>query len=51
MARILVVYHSESGHTEQMAKAVAEGAREAGAECDLVRADKVDVGGLKDTTE
>jgi len=48
MARILVVYHSESGHTEQMAKAVAEGAREAGAECDLVRADKVDVGGLKE---
>ena len=26
MARILIVYHSQTGHTERMAKAVAEGA-------------------------
>ena len=48
MARILVVYHSETGHTEEMAKAVAEGAREAGAKCDLVKTDKVDVDGVKE---
>jgi len=47
MARILVAYHSETGHTGQMAKAVVEGAREAGAECDLVKADKVDVDKVK----
>jgi multimeric flavodoxin WrbA len=27
MTRILVVYHSQTGHTEQMAKAVADGAK------------------------
>ena len=27
MARILIIYHSQTGHTEQMAAAVAEGAR------------------------
>jgi multimeric flavodoxin WrbA len=27
MTRILIVYHSQTGHTEQMALAVAEGAR------------------------
>jgi NAD(P)H dehydrogenase (quinone) len=32
VARILVVYHSESGNTAQMAEHVAEGVREAGAE-------------------
>jgi NAD(P)H dehydrogenase (quinone) len=32
MARILIVYHSETGHTAGMAQFVAEGAKEAGAE-------------------
>ena len=32
MARVLVVYHSESGHTARMAQLVADGAKEAGAE-------------------
>jgi NAD(P)H dehydrogenase (quinone) len=32
MARILVVYHSETGHTARMAQLAAEAAREAGAE-------------------
>jgi NAD(P)H dehydrogenase (quinone) len=37
MARVLVLYHSTYGHVEQMAYAVAEGAREAGAEVDVKR--------------
>ncbi len=37
MARVLVLYHSTYGHTEQMAYAVAEGARETGAEVDVKR--------------
>ncbi len=32
MAKVLVVYHSVSGHTARLAQAVADGAREAGAE-------------------
>lgn len=37
MARVLVLYHSTYGHIEQMAYAVAEGARSAGAEVDVKR--------------
>ena len=37
MARVLVLYHSTYGHIEQMAYAVAEGARAAGAEVDVKR--------------
>jgi NAD(P)H dehydrogenase (quinone) len=37
MAKVLVLYHSAYGHIEQMAEAVAEGAREAGAEVDIKR--------------
>lgn len=37
MARILVLYHSAYGHVETMAGAVAEGARDAGAEVDIRR--------------
>jgi protease I len=38
MARVLVLYHSTYGHIEQMAYAVAEGAREvAGVEADVKR--------------
>ena len=37
MARVLVLYHSTYGHIEAMAYAVAEGAREAGAEVDVKR--------------
>jgi NAD(P)H dehydrogenase (quinone) len=37
MAKILVVYYSSYGHVEQMAYAVAEGAREAGAEAVVKR--------------
>jgi NAD(P)H dehydrogenase (quinone) len=38
MAKILVLYYSSWGHMEQMAKAAAEGAREAGAEVTIKRA-------------
>lgn len=37
MAKILVLYYSSYGHTEQMADAVAEGARAEGAEVDIRR--------------
>lgn len=37
MAKILVLYYSSYGHIEQMADAVAEGARAAGAEADVRR--------------
>ena len=37
MAKVLVVYYSSYGHVETMANAVAEGAREAGAEVSLKR--------------
>lgn len=37
MAKILVLYYSAYGHIETMAQAVAEGAREAGAQVDIKR--------------
>ena len=37
MSKILVLYYSSYGHIETMAKAVAEGAREAGATVDIKR--------------
>lgn len=37
MAKVLVLYYSSFGHMEQMARAAAEGAREAGAEVSLKR--------------
>lgn len=37
MARVLVLYYSSYGHIETMAKAVAEGVREAGAEAVIKR--------------
>ncbi|PLK26672.1 NAD(P)H:quinone oxidoreductase [Novosphingobium sp. TH158] len=37
MAKVLVLYYSSYGHIEQMAEAVAAGAREAGAEVDVKR--------------
>ena len=37
MAKVLVLYYSSDGHIETMANAVAEGAREAGAEVDIKR--------------
>ncbi|MGY0611808.1 MULTISPECIES: NAD(P)H:quinone oxidoreductase [unclassified Luteimonas] len=37
MSKVLVLYYSAYGHIEQMAQAVAEGAREAGATVDIRR--------------
>jgi NAD(P)H dehydrogenase (quinone) len=37
MAKVLVLYYSSYGHIEQMAQAVAEGARAAGADVDIKR--------------
>ncbi len=37
MTKVLVLYHSAYGHIEIMAQAVAEGAREAGAQVDIKR--------------
>ncbi|MDR7232196.1 NAD(P)H dehydrogenase (quinone) [Caulobacter sp. BE264] len=37
MAKVLVLYYSSYGHLETMAKAIAEGAREAGASVDIKR--------------
>ena len=37
MAKVLVLYYSAYGHIETMAKAIAEGAREAGAVVDIKR--------------
>ena len=39
MSKIAVVYWSGTGKTERMAKAVAEGAKAAGAEVDVIEAD------------
>jgi NAD(P)H dehydrogenase (quinone) len=37
MAKVLVLYYSSYGHIEKMSEAVAEGAREAGAQVDVKR--------------
>ena len=37
MTRVLVLYHSAYGHVETMANAIAEGARDAGAQVDIKR--------------
>ncbi|WP_113906337.1 NAD(P)H:quinone oxidoreductase [Aliidiomarina celeris] len=37
MAKVLVLYYSSYGHIEQMAQAVAEGARNGGADVDILR--------------
>ena len=41
MTRILVLYYSSYGHIEKMAGAVAEGARQAGAEVDVKRVPEI----------
>ena len=36
MSKIAVIYWSQTGNTEMMANAIAEGIRETGAECDVL---------------
>ena len=43
MSKMAVIYWSMSGNTEAMASAIAEGARSAGAEVDLMRVSEVSV--------
>ena len=44
MSKIAVIYWSMSGNTEAMANAIAEGARSAGAEVDLMQVSDADAG-------
>ncbi len=37
MSKLLVLYHSSYGHIEEMAQAIAQGARAAGSEVDIKR--------------
>lgn len=37
MSKMAVIYWSQTGNTEMMANAIADGAREAGAECDVLQ--------------
>lgn len=37
MSKIAVIYWSQSGNTEQMAQAIADGIKETGASCDLLQ--------------
>ncbi|UCC93726.1 MAG: NAD(P)H-dependent oxidoreductase [Thermoplasmata archaeon] len=43
MVKMLVTYYSRSGHTKRMAEAIAEAAREEGADVDLLQVEQVDV--------
>ncbi len=43
MAKILIVYHSQSGNTAAMAEAVAEGVKKAGVELVIKRVQETDV--------
>ncbi len=47
MPKVLVVYDSRTGNTEQMAKAVAEGAKNAGAEVETKKATRVELDDLE----
>ncbi|MBU2617567.1 MAG: NAD(P)H-dependent oxidoreductase [Euryarchaeota archaeon] len=46
MVKVLVTYYSKTGHTEELAKAVAEGVREAGGTAALKKVSEVDVAEL-----
>lgn len=37
MSKVLVLYYSSYGHVEQMAQAIADGARSGGAQVDIKR--------------
>lgn len=46
MTRILVCYHSRTGTTERMAREIAQGMRESGADVDLLSVEQVDTDAL-----
>ena len=47
MSKVAVVYWSSTGNTEEMAKAVAQGVRGAGASCDLLTCGQMDAARAK----
>ena len=47
MSKVLVVYFSQTGNTEAMAKAVAEGVEAAGKEAQLVEAENASAADLE----
>ena len=47
MAKVLVLYYSAYGHIETMANAVAEGAREAGAQVDIISLEAGQIQGME----
>lgn len=47
MVKVLVVYDSRTGNTEQMAKAFAEGAKRAGTKVDIKRAGRTKLDDLE----
>ena len=48
MSKVAVVYYSGTGNTEAMANAVADGARNAGAEADVIVCDSFGAGNIAD---
>ncbi|BDC35361.1 MAG: flavodoxin family protein [Candidatus Methanoliparum thermophilum] len=48
MVRVLIVYHSKTGNTEKMAKAIAEGVNLSGAEAILKRVEDASIDDLDD---
>jgi len=46
MAKVLIIYHSQSGNTEEMAKAIADAAKAAGATVTLKKAAAADANDL-----
>lgn len=48
MAKVLIIYHSQSGNTEAMAKVVAESAKSAGATVSLKRATEANAKDIMD---
>jgi flavodoxin I len=49
MGKVSIVYWSGTGNTEAMADAMAEGAKDAGAEVELLTVDKADAAALSET--
>ena len=51
MGKVSIVYWSGTGNTEAMAAAMAEGAKDAGAEVELLTVDKADAAALSEAQD
>ncbi len=51
MAKVLVIYHSYTGNTEEMAKAIMEGLQRMEVEVELIHATEVDDARIRDALE